>query len=131
MRPYIKMYFYGRDTRPPLVQRIVPNGETGLCFYRGNKVTYSGVGEVGSCFASQTMHYIDIKAHGGIEIVGAHFTVLGARMFLPAPLNEYTNRILSVDDVGLGELERHVMEAATADECWRGWIVFPAQSDAQ
>ena len=128
MRPYIKMYFYGRDTRPPLVQRIVPNGETGLCFYRGNKVTYSGVGEVGSCFASQTMHYIDIKAHGGIEIVGAHFTVLGARMFLPAPLNEYTNRILSVDDVGLGELERHVMEAATADECWGRMDSFFLQS---
>ena len=29
------------DTRPPLVQRIVPNGETSLCFYRGNEVTVS------------------------------------------------------------------------------------------
>lgn len=112
------MYFYGRDTRPPLVQRIVPNGETGLCFYRGDKVSYGGVGEVGSCFAAQTMHYTDIKAHGGIEIVGAHFTVLGARMFLPAPLSEYTNQVLSVGDVGLGELERQVMDAVTADECW-------------
>lgn len=113
------MYFYGYDTRPPLVQRTVPNGETGICFYKKDKVTYNGVNEVRSCYAGQTMHYTDIMSNGSIEIVGAHFTVLGACMFLPAPLSEYSNLTVSADDMGFTELETRIMETSSAEGCWQ------------
>lgn len=75
------MYFWGRDANPPDVQRIVPNGEMGLWFYRGNKVEYVGRGEVQSCLSGQSVSFLDISSRGEIEIVGAHFTVLGACLF--------------------------------------------------
>ena len=69
LRPYVKVYFWGYDSHAPRVQRIVPNGEMGLCFYRSNPVIYDGVGRVNSCLAGQNIHYQDIiSIDGKIEI---------------------------------------------------------------
>lgn len=122
MRPYIKRYFWGRHAHPPQVQRIVPNGEMGLCFYRGCRVRYDGRQEVTSCLAGQSMRYHDITALGGIEVVGVHFTVLGACLFFPAPLDHYAEQMVpleAVHDSRLLRLEEQVMEATDHHACWQ------------
>ena len=72
--PFIKMYFWGYDTNVPRVQRIVPNGEMGLCFYRRGDVSYVAADWVAasqkSCIMGQGMHYNDIIAEGEAERKG-------------------------------------------------------------
>ncbi|MCQ2219198.1 MAG: helix-turn-helix domain-containing protein [Paludibacteraceae bacterium] len=121
LAPYIRMYFWAKDDNPPLVQRIVPNGEMGLCFYRSNSVTYLGLGERQSCLSGQFVHYQDIVSNGGIEIVGAHFTTLGAHLFFRMPLRELFGKTLSLSDVndeGLVALEEKIMAASDCQGCW-------------
>ncbi len=122
LRPFIKMYFWGRDPKPPLAQRVVPNGEMGLLFYRGNRVSLDGDKSVQSCIKGQSMRYHDIISMGGIEIVGTHFTVLGASMFFKAPLIEHFEAATELDDLRDGELmelEERVMLANDHTECWK------------
>lgn len=126
LRPYIKMYFWGRDANPPDVQRIVPNGEMGLWFYRGNKVKYVGRGEVQSCLSGQPVTFLDISSRGEIEIVGAHFTVLGACLFfrnLNGAFGEFIN-VNDSDDRELKELEERVALAKCYADCWTEMETF-------
>ena len=122
LRPFIKMYFWGRDANPPLAQRVVPNGEMGLLFYRGNKVSLDGDRSMQSCIKGQSMRYHDIISMGGIEIVGAHFTVLGASLFFKVPLIEHFETTTELDDLKdceLMELKERVMLANCHTECWK------------
>lgn len=122
LRPYIKMYFWGNDNQAPLVQRIVPNGEIGLCFYRSGKVLYDHVGDRRSCLAGQSTHYQDIISDGNIEITGVHFTTLGAHLVFHSPLNIFFGQTVAIDDLedkGLSELEDQIMTASTYLDCWR------------
>lgn len=122
LRPYVKVYFWGYDSHAPRVQRIVPNGEMGLCFYRSNPVIYDGVGRVNSCLAGQNIHYQDIiSIDGKIEIVGAEFTTLGACLFFQTPLQEYfgkTVHLSDLQDLELANLEDGIMNAPGACECF-------------
>ena len=121
LRPYVKMYFWGKDEESPLVQRIVPNGEMGLCFYLNQPVLYNGVGERRSCLSGQSLHYHDIVSDGRIEIVGAHFTILGAHAFFSTPLRHFFGQIVSLadlDDPHLHRLEEEVMLAYDYEICW-------------
>lgn len=122
LRPYIKVYFWGYDCNAPKVQRIVPNGEMGLCFYRSNPVIYDGVGSVDSCLSGQSLHYQDIiSTDGKIEIVGAEFTTLGACLFFKTPLQEYfgkTVQLTDLQDRELAELEDGIMLAPGANDCF-------------
>ena len=127
LRPFLKMYFYGRDPAPPAVQRIVPNGEMGLCFYRGDRVDYAGCGPVVSCLSGQSVRWQDILATGGIEIVGAHFTTLGAGLFFQAPLHEYFGRAVPLSDLSdpsLLELEDRVLSAPGPLQAWAAMDAF-------
>ena len=80
--PFIKMYFWGYDTNVPRVQRIVPNGEMGLCFYRRGDVSYVAVDWVAasqkSCIMGQGMRYNDIIAEGEGWMGGPQCTARGA-----------------------------------------------------
>ncbi|MBR6076850.1 MAG: helix-turn-helix domain-containing protein [Paludibacteraceae bacterium] len=121
LRPYIKMYFGSSDDHAPHVQRIVPNGEMGICFYRGNEVTYDGIGPIRSCLSGQSVSYQDIVSDGRIDIVGAHFTTLGAALFFNAPLHSLFGaptplRVLG--DKELDRLEEQIMEAGGYDLCF-------------
>lgn len=121
LAPFVKMYFWGKDDEAPLAQRIVPNGEMGLCFYRGNAVRYDGTGQRKNCIAGQRTRYQDIISDGKIEIVGVHFTTLGAHAFIRMPLNELFNQTIGIDDVEdteLNELGREIEYAESAEECW-------------
>lgn len=127
LRPYIKMYFWGRDAKPPLAQRVVPNGEMGMMFYRTDDVKLDGVQRMCSCVKGQSMRYHDIVAQGSIDIVGAHFTMLGAQVFLKAPLSEYfetTVELADIEDAELKELEKRVADAADHHECWQWMEAF-------
>lgn len=121
LRPFVKMYFWGRDDNPPLAQRVVPNGEMGLMFYRNDNASLDGVQHMRSCIKGQSMRYHDIVARHCIEIVGAHFTVLGARLFFHAPLSEFFEQVVELDNLGdldLNVLEHQVMDAADHHACW-------------
>ena len=114
LRAYIKMYFGSSDDNAPSVQRIVPNGEMGICFYRGNEVTYDGVGRIRSCLSGQSMSYQDIVSDGRIDIVGAHFTTLGAALFFNAPLHSLfgtSTPLTALGDDEVDRLEEQIMEA--------------------
>lgn len=122
LTPFIKSYFWGKDDNAPLIQRIVPNGEMGLCIYRGNYVCYSDVGKVTGCLSGQHIHYQDIMSDGKIEIVGVHFTVLGAHLFFQLPMAELygqTVRINDLNDLGLTELEEQIMLASDSNTYWQ------------
>lgn len=122
LTPYIRMYFWGKDDTPPMAQRIVPNGEMGLCFYRGNSVVYDGFGNRNDCVSGQMLRYQDVLATGGIEIVGVHFTALGAHLFFRMTLNELFGQTISLDDLDdreLTTLRDQVMEASSHEACWR------------
>ena len=119
--PYVKRYFWGRDENPPLAQRIVPNGEMGLLFFRESTVTMDGCQNMRACFKGQSMRYHDIVSQKGIEIVGVHFTMLGARSFIDFPLHELfetTLEIADMDDTEWKILEYQVFEAPTYQSCW-------------
>lgn len=122
LRPYVKVYFWGYDSHVPRVQRIVPNGEMGLCFYRSNPVIYDGVGSVDSCLAGQSLHYQDIiSVDGRVEIVGAEFTTLGACLFFQTPLQEYFGKTVLLSDLQdreLANLEDGIMNAPDAYACF-------------
>ena len=121
LRPYVKMYFWGKDDEAPLVQRIVPNGEMGLCFYLNQPVIYDGIGERRSCLSGQSLHYLDIVSDGRIEIVGAHFTTLGAHVFFSSPLRHFFGQIVPLADLAdprLHRLEEDVMLASDYEICW-------------
>lgn len=121
LRPYVKGYFWGRDDNPPLAQRIVPNGEMGLLFFRESTVTMDGCKKMRACFKGQSMRYHDIVSQKGIEIIGAHFTMLGARNFIDFPLHELFETTLEIADIDDGEwksLEYQVFEAPTYQSCW-------------
>ena len=119
--PYIKMYFWGKDENPPKVQRIVPNGEMGLCVYRGTPVIYDGEGERWSCLSGQSLRYQDIVSHGKIEIVGAHFTTLGARLFFRLALHELFGQTVELTDLrdqGMKDMAERIQEAIDPQACW-------------
>lgn len=121
LRPYVKVYFWGIDHNAPKVQRIVPNGEMGLCFYRSCSVIYDGTGRIDSCLAGQSLHYQDIISDGHIEIVGAEFTTLGACLFFSTPLHEYfgkTVQLTDLQDAELAALEDSIMNAKDSSECF-------------
>ena len=121
LRPYIRMYFWGHDPNPPLVQRVVPNGEMGLMFYRDNTTKFDGIKTMHSCLKGQSVRYHDIISNGGIDIVCINFTVLGARILLGTPLNEFFENIVELSDMEdpeLKMLERQVAEADSCKECW-------------
>ena len=121
LRPYIKMYFWGRDTNPPLAQRVVPNGEMGLMFYSSDTAMLDGKKPMRACVKGQSVCYHDIISSGGIDIVGVHFTVLGARALLGAPLHEFfenTVELSDMDDLELKTLESRMAQACTHQECW-------------
>ena len=121
LRPYVKMYFWGKDEESPLVQRIVPNGEMGLCFYLNHPVIYDGIGERRSCLSGQSLHYHDIVSDGSVEIVGAHFTTLGAHVFFSSPLKLFFGQIVPLADIAdprLHQLEEEVMLASDYEICW-------------
>ncbi len=122
LRPYIRMYFWGRDLNPPWAQRVVPNGEMGLMFYRGSAPSLDGMKPMSACVKGQSSHYHDIISDGcGIEITGVHFTVLGARILLAAPLHEFfesTVELSDMDDAEMLMLERQVEQADTHQERW-------------
>lgn len=122
LRPYIRMYFWGRDPNPPLTQRVVPNGEMGLMFYCGSTPSLDGIKRMRACVKGQSVHYHDIISNGcGIEIAGVHFTALGARILLAAPLHEFfenTVELSDMDDAEMRMLERQVAQADTHQECW-------------
>lgn len=122
LRPYIKMYFWGRDAMPPPSQRIVANGEMGLWFFRGGKTSLDGTRGMHACVMGQSVHYHDIVSHGGIEIVGVHFSTLGARIMLGRPLRDFfdtTIELSDTDDPWLKELEKQVSQTLTHHQCWR------------
>lgn len=121
LRPYIKMYFGAADDTPPRVQRILPNGEIGLCFYRGDAVVYDGIGSVQSCVSGQMMQYQDILSYGRIDIVGAHLTTIGAHVLLQKPMNEIGSRTVALsalNDPELLALEDTIMTADGYEECF-------------
>lgn len=127
LQPYVKMYFGAADDTPPQIQRILPNGEVGLCFYRGNTVVYDGVGPVRSCISGQLLHYQDIISQGRIDIVGVHFTIIGAHVLLPVPPGEIgssTVRLRDLDDPGMRALEYSIMTAASYAECFEAMDAF-------
>ena len=122
LTPFIKSYFWCKDDNAPLVQRIVPNGEMGLCIYRRNCVRYSDVGVVTSCLSGQHIHYQDIISDGKVEIVGAHFTVLGAHLFFQLPMGELYGQTINLDDlhdIGLVEVEEQITEASNTKTFWQ------------
>lgn len=121
LMPYIKMYFWGRDMNPPLSQRVVPNGEMGLMFYRDCNAALDGVKQMHACVKGQSVRYHDVVSCGGIEIVCVHFTVLGARLILGTPLYEFYENIVElsdIDDVDLKMLGERVLQAENHRECW-------------
>lgn len=121
LTPYLKMYFYGKDDAAPPVQRTVPNGEMGLCIYRGRAVRYDGLGLRQSCLMGQRVRYQDILSDGAIEIVGAHFTTLGAHAFFRLPLRElfgHSIPLSELQDTELTILEERAMQASTPEACW-------------
>ena len=121
LMPYIKMYFWGRDMNPPLSQRVVPNGEMGLMFYRDCNAALDGVKQMHACVKGQSVRYHDVVSCGGIEIVCVHFTVLGARLILGMPLYEFYENIVELsdmDDVDLKMLGERVLQAENHRECW-------------
>lgn len=121
LRPYIKMYFGAADDTPPKVQRILPNGEIGLCFYRGRAVIYDGLGTVQSCISGPLLSYQDIISEGRIDIVGVHLTTIGAHVLLPVPpswIGSRTVRLCDLNDTGLRELESRIMGASGYGECF-------------
>lgn len=121
LRPYIKMYFGSRNANPPKSQRIVPNGEMGLWFFRNNGVGYDGEGRICSCVSGQTTCYHDILSLGGIDVVGAHFTVIGAARFFNH-IKDFYGRFIELqdfNDAALSEIEERVMLAEDYDAYWR------------
>ena len=115
------MYFGSSDDHAPHVQRIVPNGEMGICFYRGGEVTYDGVGRIRNCLSGQSMSYQDIVSDGRIDIVGAHFTTLGAALFFNAPLHSLFGAptpLTALGDDEVDRLEEQIMEAGGYDLCF-------------
>lgn len=122
LTPYIKGYFWGKDEEAPLRQRIVPNGEMGLCIYRNCSVEYDGFGEMKSCISGQRTNYTDIKSHGRIENIAVNFTTLGAHLFFEIPLQEYKDQYLQLDTVeekGYSNLKRDIENAENAEECFK------------
>ena len=121
LRPYVKRYFWGHDDHPPLAQRIVPNGEMGLLFFRDSTVTMDGCQMMRACFKGQSMRYHDIVSQQGIEIIGAHFTILGAKCFIDIPLHELfetTLELADMDDTEWKRIEYQVFESPTHQSCW-------------
>ena len=58
----------------------------------------------------------------GIEVVGVHFTILGASLFFPAPLDLYAGQMVpleAMEDCRLLRLEERVMEAPDCHTCWQ------------
>lgn len=124
--PFIRMYFWGYDSDVPRVQRIVPNGEMGLCFYRRGEVSYVVAGMAadihGGCVMGQGTHYHDIVAEGEVEVVGTHFTALGASVLIGGSMLDFYERVVSVaetGDAGLMTLEEQIGEAETPEECFK------------
>lgn len=121
LQPYIRMYFAATDDDAPHVQRIVPNGEMGICFYRSNGVIYDNVGSIRSCLSGQTTTYQDIISDGHIDIVGAHFTTLGAALFFNVPLHAFFGAPTPLNllgDAAISQLEEQIMEASTHQACF-------------
>lgn len=123
LRPFVKMYFSGVDDMPPEVQRIVPNGEMGLLFFRRGKVLLDGTDAMRCCIKGQSARYHDIVSPGGgIGVVGANFTLLGARLFLKTPLRHFYEKsveLTDIDDPDFRVLEAKIMTSETSEECWR------------
>lgn len=121
LTPYVKMYFWGSDEDAPRVQRTVPNGEMGLCFYRNSNVIYDGQGNISSCLSGQRTVYQDIISDGRLEIVFVGFTTLGAHMFFNTSLYEFFGKNISLSELGdqdLLDLEQRVMLATSTSEIW-------------
>lgn len=121
LRPYIKMYFWGRDMTPPLSQRVVPNGEMGLMFYRDSTTTLDGTIPMLACVKGQSVSYHDIVSTGGIDMIFVHFTMLGARILLAKPLNEFFESIVELsdmEDAELRTLKSRVIQADSHQQCW-------------
>lgn len=115
------MYFGAADDTPPKVQRILPNGEIGLCFYRGNTTIYDGLGMVQSCVSGPLLRYQDIISEGRIDIAGVHLTTIGAHVLLSVPPSEIgsrTVRLCDLGDSGIRELESRIMSASGYGECF-------------
>lgn len=124
--PYIKMYFWGRDPDAPHVQRIVPNGEMGLCFYRSGPVSYVSVNGIAvrhrSCVMGQNLTYHDIVSEGNVEITGVHFTALGASVLLNSSVYGYRGRIVEISDTcdkELIALDEQINMAEGYEACFR------------
>lgn len=121
LRPYIKIYFGAHDLHAPLVQRIVPTGEMGLCFYRGEAVIYDGFGRRQSCLSGQCTHYQDIISSGNIDIVGVNFTTIGASAFFNLPLHELCDNVIPLDELYDKELtliEERIASAQDYNACF-------------
>lgn len=121
LAPYIKGYFWGKDNDAPKVQRIVPNGEMGLCIYKNCKVVYDRFGETTGCISGQRSNYTDIISNGFIENIAVNFTTLGASVFFDTPLQEYHDKYVPIEEItdkGYIKLSERINEESDPEKCF-------------
>ena len=101
---------------------MVPYGETALCIYKINGVTYNGSAPHHLCLSGLTNTFQEITSGDGlIEVIVIHFTTLGAHLFFNTPLYELYGPVVELDETGdveLTELKDRLMEESTPGKYW-------------
>lgn len=124
LRPYVREYVGGSEsTYQPLVRRELPSEIAPVIFNFGAPFRIYDHADPTrfverSSFATGAFdQYVLVGSTGSYACVQVNFTILGARLFLGAPLRELTNRVVALDDVIDLSGRRLVEELGNAD----GW----------
>ena len=122
LRPYVREYVGGSEsTFEPLVRRELPSEIAPVIFNFGAPFRIYDHRDPTrfverSSFATGAFdQYVLVGSTGSYACVQVNFTVLGARLFLGAPLRDLTNRVVPLDEVIDLSGRRLVEELGNAD----------------
>jgi len=117
LRPYVREYVGGsEETIRPLVRRELPTEIAPLIINFGppfriyDPADASRYQEISSFVTGAFDSFVVVGTTGAYACIQVNFTLLGMRLFLRQPLQELTNRVVSLDDVFGASAERLIGE---------------------
>jgi len=122
LTPYVKQYwFLSLDGIIQGNQRLLPFGCVGLTFHRTHNTSFLDNSLLPSAYISgQSTVYNDLAFNGNIDSVSIVFEPVGAMQFFNIPMNEISDRHISIDDLGdktYIELKNKLAETTDNNNC--------------
>lgn len=120
LSPYVKHYWLLESDDIINYQRVIPTGNIELLFHRGSPMTCGNQNIPITSLSGQSLSFVDLFPTGRVNMIAVVFHPFGAKAFFDIPIYEFSNTILSVDDLNIGlvkELEDRILNTIDDATC--------------